>query len=180
VTPGDVWLAVYASVVVVCAATVLLRREPTLVRGRSVFLFTLVYVALAWVFLAWRHGAVTAHAVPPRVLIVALVALGVTALAAPWWFVLGGPRTAVIATMELCFGRVCAQYDRVDAGFVMKVPGGAAGGGGLHVGLHALPWSRVTAVSFRARPPHRKSDLFRRLLVKQYAGVLPTIRIRMR
>jgi hypothetical protein len=171
VTPGDVWLAAYAALAVICAATVLLRHEPTLVRGRSIFLFTVLYVAIAWGFLAWREAVV-----PPRVWITAVVALGVSALVAPWWFVLGGPRTAVVAIMEICFGRVCAQYEHVDAGFVMTVPGG----GGLHVGLYALPSSRVTVLSFRARPAHRKSDLFRRLLVKQYQGPLPTIRIRMR
>lgn len=171
-TSGDVWLAGYAALAIVCAATVLLRREPTLVRGRSIFLFTLLYAALAWGFLAWRDGG---GAVPTRVWIAGVVALGVSALVAPWWFVLGGPRTAVIAIMEICFGRVCAQYEHVDAGFVMTVPGGS-----LDVGLYALPSSRVTVLSFRARPAHRKSDLFRRLLVKQYQGPLPTIRIRMR
>lgn len=170
-TPGDLWLAVYGALAIVCGATLFARREPTLVRGRSVFLFTALYVALAWAMLTWRGAAI-----PPRLPIAAILVLAGTAAASPWWFVLGGPRAAVIATMEVCFGRVCAQYEHVERGFVMTVPGG----GGLHVGLHALPSSRVTVLSFRARPAHKKSDLFRRLLRKQYPGVLPTIRIRMR
>lgn len=170
VTPGAVWLAGYAAVVVICAATMWLRAEPTLVRGRSVFLFTALYVALAWGAIALREGAV-----PSRVLVAGVVALGATALLAPWWFVLGGPRAAIFETMEVCFGRVCAQYERTDGGFVMTVPGG-----GLHVRLHALPTGRATVLSFRARPAHRKGELFQRLFGKQYQGVLPTIRIRMR
>jgi hypothetical protein len=167
VTAGEICLAGFAALVVVWAATVLLRREPTLVRGRTVFLFTALYVALAWGFLAWVD-----RAVPPRALGVGIVALAVSAAVAPWWFVLRGPRTAVLATIEVCFGRVCAQYDKVGAGFVMKIPGGT-----LRVGVHALSAS-VTVLSFRARPAHKKSDLFRSLLAKQYPGMLPTIRIR--
>jgi len=170
VTPGDAWLAGFAALVVVCAATVLVRREPTLIRGSTVFLFTVLYVALAWAFLAWREGAV-----PPRLLITGAVALAVGALMAPSWFVLGGPRSDVVAMIEVCFGRVCAQYARAGTGFVMTVPGG-----GLHVRIHTLPTKRMTVLSLRARPAHKKSDLFRRLLVKQYRGVLPTMRIRMR
>jgi hypothetical protein len=172
VTSGDFWLLAYAALIVVSAATVLVRREATLVRGGSVFLFTIAYVALAAVVLAWRSGVA---AVPARVAIAGVVLLAVTALLAPWWFVLGGPRSEVVSVMEVCFGRVCAQYERVGEGFRMTVPGG-----GLHIQLHTLPLGRVTVVSFRARPPHRKGELFRRLFVKQYRGALPTIRIRMR
>ena len=144
-TPGDVWLAGFAALVIVCAATVLLRCEPTLVRGGTIFFLSALYVALA-----------------------------VSASLAPWWFVLGGSSTAVIAIMEECFKRVCARYERSNTGFLMTVPGG-----GLHIRLHDLSPARVTALSFRARPAHRKGDLFLRLLRKQYQGVLPTIRIRM-
>jgi hypothetical protein len=169
VTPGDVWLAGFAALVIVCAATVLLRREPTLVRGGTIFFLSALYVALACGFLAWRGDSV-----PPHVLIAGLLALAVSASLAPWWFVLGGSSNAVIAIMEECFKRVCARYERSDAGFVMSVPGG-----GLHIRLHDLSPARVTALSFRARPAHRKGDLFLRLLRKQYHSVLPTIRIRM-
>ena len=152
--------------------TVFVRPEPTLLRGRTVLLFTVLYVAVASGFLAWRDADI-----PSGVLIAAIVALIASALMAPWWFVLGGPHTAVDAIIEICFGRICATYERSDTGFVMLVPGG----GGLHVGVHALPSSRITVLSLRARPGpmHKKGDLFRRLLVKQYHGVLPTIRIRM-
>jgi hypothetical protein len=169
VTLADAWLAGFAALFVVCAATVFLRKEPTLVRGSTVFLLIVLYVALGWGVLAWRGGTV-----PSRALIGGLVALGASALLTPWWFVLGGPRAAVISPIEVCFGRVCAQYRASGSGFVMTVPGGD-----LHVRLHAVPSSRMTVLSLRARPSHRKSDLFRRLLIKQYRGMFPVIRIRM-
>lgn len=167
-SPATAWLAGYAGLVVLAALTVLLRREPSLLRGRPAFTFTLAYLAAAWAHLAWRD-------VVPPVLVVgaAAVALAATAAAAPWWFVIGGPRAAVVSTLEVCLGRVCAVYERTPAGFVMAVPAG-----GLHIGVHALPFTRVTVVSLRPRPPHRKGDLLGRLFVKQYRGVLPTLRIR--
>lgn len=168
--PGDVWIAAYALGIAAAAATVFLRRDASLLRGRSLFIFTLAYVTLALGSLWLRQGAI-----PARVLIAGVAAVAVTASLAPWWFVLGGPRASVVETIEVCLGRVCARYERVDGGFVMAVPGG-----GLHLRLHALPTERFTVLSFRARPAHRKGALFQRLLAKQYRGVLPTLRVTMR
>lgn len=153
-----------------CGVTVAVRREPSLVRGRSVFLFTLAYVAIGLAALSWSD-----RAVPGGVVLAALLIVAAAGVLAPWWFVLGGPRSAVIATLEICFGRVCAAYERTTHGFVMTVPGGR-----LHVNAHALPNGRFTLVWFRARPEHRKGVLFRRLFAKQYRGPLPTLRIRIR
>lgn len=167
-TSGTPWLIAFAALVVVSAATVFLRKEPSLVRGSTVFLFTLLYVALAWSFLAWRTGGI-----PARMLAAGIIALALAGLMAPWWFVFGGPGTAVAGIIEVCFGRVCAQYRRVDAGYVMTVPGGD-----FHVRLHAAPVRSLTLLSFREAPAHRKGHLFRQLLRKQYRGALPTVRIR--
>jgi hypothetical protein len=167
-TPGVPWVAAYAALVVLSIATVMLRPEPTLLRGRTLFLFTAVYVALAWGWLAWRGGPPT-----PQALAIGGAALIVSAAATPWWFVFGGARTVLISTIEVCFGRVCAQFERTHSGFMMTVPGG-----GMHVRMHTFLAPRVTMVSFRTRPAHRKGQLFQRLLLKQYRGVLPTIRIR--
>jgi hypothetical protein len=166
---ADLVLAGYAAVVLVGALTVLVRSTPSLVRARSVFLFTLVYFAVAAAGLQLGHASIPRH-----VGVAAVVAVVLTAGLAPWWFVLGGPHAAVVETMEVCFGRVCAQFERDHSGFRMSVPGGS-----LDVSVHALHVQRVTAISFRARPRHRKGDLFRGLLAKQYPGALPTIRIRM-
>lgn len=170
-SPGSGWLAGYAAIVAVCAITVLVRREPTLLRGRSAFTFTTLYVALAWAALAWQDARVFPFS--PLGFGAAAVAMVITGTAAPWWFVLGGPHAAVVSTLEVCLGRVCAVYERKDTGFIMKIPAG-----GMHISVHALPWTRVTVVSLRAKPPYKKADLLRRLFAKQYRGVLPTLRIR--
>jgi hypothetical protein len=173
VSAANAWLAGYAAIVALCAITVLVRREPTLLRGRSAFIFTTLYVALAAASIAWRHTRSTPAS--PLAIASAAIALTITAIAAPWWFVLGGPRAAVVSTLEICLGRVCAVYERKDAGFIMTIPAG-----GMHISVHALPWTRVSVVSLRAKPPYRKADLLRRLFAKQYRGVFPTLRIRIR
>jgi hypothetical protein len=168
--PGGAWAAaiVYAGLVAVSAATVLLRPEPSLVRGRHAFVFTVLYVAAAWAML--RSSAT---AIPAPLMALAGAAVVSTAALAPWWFVLGGPRAAVVSTLEVCLGRVCAVYERTEAGFQMKVPTGD-----MLISVRALPWTRVTVISLRSRPRHRKSDLLRRLFAKQYRGAFPTPRIR--
>lgn len=169
-SPADAWLAGYAAVVATAALTILLRRAPTLLRGSVVFLFTIGYLVVASAVLAWRDADIPARAIGAAVGLVL-----VTGAMAPWWFVIGGPRTAIGEIIETCFGRVCARYERTSRGFVMTVPGG-----GLHVGVHPLGTERMTALRFRERPPHKKGELFRRLLIKQWSGPLPTIRIRIR
>lgn len=173
-SPGSAWLAGYAAIIALCAITVLVRREPTLLRGRSAFTFTTLYVALAWVSVAWLDARGSRFSLfSPFDLGAAALAIAITAIAAPWWFVLGGPRAAVVSTLEACLGRVCAVYERTDAGFIMKIPAG-----GMRVSVHTLPWTRVSVVSLCAKPPHKKADLLRRLFAKQYRGVFPTLRIR--
>ena len=168
--PADAWLAGYAAVVATAALTILLRRAPTLLRGSVVFLFTIAYLVIATAALLWSGTGIPARAICAAVGLALL-----TGAMAPWWFVIGGPRTAIGEIIETCFGRVCARYERTSRGFLMTVPGG-----GLHVGLHPLGTDRMTALRFRERPPHKKGELFRRLLIKQWSGPLPTIRIRIR
>lgn len=167
-SPGSAALLGYGAIVALCAITVFVRREPTLLRGRSAFIFTTLYVAVAFVSIAWQHAHVSPFAVGA-----AIVAIVITGIAAPWWFVLGGPRAAVVSILEVCLGRVCAVYERTDAGFLMKMPAG-----GMRISVHALPWTRVSILSLRAKPPYKKADLLRRLFAKQYRGVFPTLRIR--
>lgn len=170
IAPADGWVLGYVAIALIAGVTVHARREPALLRGSSVLLFTVAYVAIAGVGL-YRSG----NTITPLALTSAVVAVALALGLAPWWTVIGAPRASVIDTIEICFGRVCATYRAAERGFVMDVPGGA-----LLIRLHALPIGTATLISFRARPRHKKSDLLRRLVGKQYRGVLPTIRIRMR
>lgn len=150
--------------------TITLRRSPTLFRGGHFLVLTALFGAAGAV-----HLAIRADAVPLRVIVAGAVALGVALLMSPYWFVIGGPRSAIPEVIQLCFRRVCAEFTRSGDGFAMVVPGGA-----MLVRVHALPFARVTAMSFLARPPHRKGMLFRQLLVKQYAAPYPTLKITIR
>lgn len=172
IAPANGWVLGYVAIALIAGVTVLARREPALLRGSSVLLFTVAYVAIAAAALYW-----TGHPITRLAAAFAGVALALAVALAPWWTVIGAPRASVIGTIEVCFGRVCATYRAAGAGhgFVMDVPGGA-----LHIRLHALPVGNATLISFQASPRHKKGDLLRRLLGKQYSGVLPTIRIRMR
>jgi hypothetical protein len=170
VTPADLALAGYAMVIGVALVTVRVRQGPTLLRGTTALIFTAAYAAVAWALLAWRGGDV-----PLRVAAAAAIALVLSAMMTPWWFVFGGSRSGALAIVQGCFPRVCANYEGTDTGFVMQVPGGQ-----LRIDLRALPVTRITLLSFRASPRHRKGDLLRGLVRKQYPAVLPTIRIRIR
>jgi len=83
-----------------------------------------------------------------------------------------GVRTA--ETMALCAGRLCLTGERTADGYRFELPGGA-----LDVRLRAAG-GLATLITLRAEPPHRKSELFEKLVRKQYRGALPVIRIRLR
>lgn len=160
-------MAGYVALVIVLALTIALRRSPALFRGGRFLVVTALFIAAAAV-----HLAVRGEAAPMRALLAGGIALGVALLMSPYWFVIGGARTDVPGVIQLCFRRVCAEFSRTGESFAMVVPGGA-----MLVRMHSLPFQRVTAISFLARPPHRKATLFRQLLVKQYASPYPTLRI---
>ncbi len=82
-TPGTAWLLAFLAVVTVSAVTIAVRKEPTLVRGATVFRFTILYVAIAWGVLAWRTGGI-----PPRMLVAGLIAGVISQAMAPWWYCL--------------------------------------------------------------------------------------------
>ena len=144
---------------------VLVRREPTIVRGDWIFLLTSLYVLLT--------GAVTALR-GDRFSLGMLVAT-VLVLLAGWyaqsrWWVIGVRPDAVAATIEECAGRLCAPAERASGSCTVTVPGGS-------IRLRIAPAGRSTVIVFVASAKHRKTHLFRRLLAKQYRSVMPTIRI---
>jgi hypothetical protein len=153
--------------VIVLAVTILARRSPTLFRGGHFLVVTGMIVAAAAM-----HLAVIGEPVPLRVFVIGALALGLALLMSPYWFVIGGTRAAIPDVIQLCFRRVCADFTRSGDGFAMVVPGGA-----MLVRMHPLPFDRITAISFLPRPAHRKGELFRKLLVKQYAAPYPTLKI---
>jgi hypothetical protein len=159
------WAAAYVVLVVAASVVVLARREPTVVRGDSVFLLTALYVLLAAGVTALRGGRFS----------LGVLAASVAVLLAGWflrsrWWVIGAEPDVVTTTIEECASRLCAPSERGTGECRVIVPGGA-----LH--LRIAPAGRSTMIVFVADARHRKAQLFRRLLAKQYRAVTPTIRL---
>ena len=159
------WAAAYVVLVVAAFVVVLGRREPTIVRGDRIFLLTALYVLLAAGVTAVRGGRFS----------LGVLAASVAVLVAGWllrsrWWVIGAGPDVVATTIEECASRLCAPSERGTNECRVMVPGGA-------VHLRIVPARRSTMIVFVADATHRKAQLFRRLLAKQYRAVTPTIRL---
>jgi hypothetical protein len=159
------WAAAYVVLALAAFVVVLARREPTIVRGDRIFLLTALYVLLAATVIALRGGRLS----------LGVLAVSVAALLAGWllrsrWWVIGAEPDTVAATIEECAARLCAPSERGTGECRVMVPGGA-------VHLRVAPAGRSTMIVFVADAKHRKAQLFRRLLAKQYRAVTPTIRL---
>jgi hypothetical protein len=160
-----VWAAAYLVVAAAAAGIVLARREPTVVRGDWVFLLTSLFVLVAATVTAWRGGRFS----------LGLLAVTVLVLMAGWlvqarWWVVGASSDAVATTVGECASRVCAPTTRAGAECTVTVPGGI-------IRLRIAPAGDATVIVFMTNAKHRKAQLFRRLLAKQYHSVMPTIRV---
>ena len=160
-----VWTAVYVAIVAVAAVAVLARREPTIVRGDWVFLVTALFMLLAAVVTALRGERFSLGALAG----VAVVLFAGWVIKSRWW-VVGAESAVVIATIEECAQRLCAPARRAPGECLVSVPGGV-------LRLRIERAGRSTMIVFVSTARHRKVDLFRRLLAKQYRSVVPTIRL---
>ena len=159
------WAAVYVVLVAAAAVVVTVRREPTVVRGDWVFLLTSLYVLLAAATAAWRgeRFSLGVLAATVAVLIVGWM------LQARWWIV-GATSDVVVSHVEQCASRLCAPATRTPNECTISVPGGA-------MRLRFTRAGGSTMIVFVSSAKHKKVELFRRLLAKQYRAVMPTIRI---
>ena len=159
------WAAAYVALVIVAAAVVLARREPTIVRGDWVFLLTSLFVLLVAMVSALRGNRFS----------LGMLLATIVVLLAGWfvqsrWWVIGVPPDAVTTTIEECAARLCAPSVRAAGACTVTVPGGA-------VRLRVAPVGGSTVIQFVASSRHRKAHLFRGLLAKQYRPVMPTLRV---
>jgi F0F1-type ATP synthase membrane subunit a len=160
------WAIAYVALGLVAAALVLARREPTIVRGDWLFLLTALYILVAAVVTAARGGRFSLGDLASAVLV----------LVAGWlvqsrWWVVGAAPASVLATIEECASRLCAPAATSPGACTLTVPGG-------HVRVRLAPAMLAsTLIVFEASTRHRKTELFRRLLAKQFRPVMPTIRL---
>ena len=160
-----VWAAAYVALVGVAVVLVRSRREPTIVRGDWIFLLTALYALVAAAVTALRGGRFSLGVLAGTV----LVLLAGWLVQSRWW-VVGAGADAVTATIEECASRLCAPSARAAGHCTVTVPGGA-------VRLRIAPAGESTMIVFVESARHRKAQLFRRLLAKQYRSVIPTIRL---
>ena len=159
------WATAYVVIAVAAAALVLVRRDPTIVRGDWIFLLTALFVLLAAI----------ATAVTGSRFSLGELAGVVAVLIAGWfvqarWWVVGAAPAAVGVMVDECASRLCAPLARTGQDAVVTVPGGA-------IRMRIAPAGRSTVIVFLSSAKHRKVALFRRLLSKQYRAVMPTLRV---
>jgi hypothetical protein len=159
------WAAAYVALVLAASVVVRARREPTIVRGDWIFLLTALYVLIGAAVTALRGGRLS----------LGVLSGAVVVLLAGWfiqsrWWVIGQDSGAVVTAIEECASRLCAPSARGSDHLTLAVPGGV-------VHLRVAPVGRSTMIVFVASARHRKVQLFRRLLAKQYKSVMPTIRL---
>jgi hypothetical protein len=159
------WAIAYAVVMALALVVVVSRREPTIVRGDWVFLVTSLFVLLAAVVSALRGERFSLG-----VLAATVVVLLVGWIVQSRWWVVGATSSAVTATIDECASRICAATTHSAGESSIAVPGGA-------VRLRVAPAGGSTMIVFVASSRHRKAELFRKLLAKQYRSVMPTIRV---
>ncbi len=160
------WAIAYVALGLVATAIVQARREPTIVRGDWLFLLTALYVLLAAIVTAARGGRFSLGVLAAS----SLVLLAGWLLQSRWW-VVGAPSAAVTAAVEECAARLCAAATTSQGSCTVVVPGGV-------VRLRITPVTAAsTMIVFVESARHRKTELFRRLLAKQYRPVMPTIRL---
>jgi hypothetical protein len=167
-TADSWWLVAYAVTIGTVAFTAALRREPTLLRGRSLFLLTAVFTAL-WL------GSLTLDGRRPSLtaLVVAGAFLALTFALRARWLVVRAMPTVVdqsIADSARRLLLVCegAPGNRriVCSTCFLDVRAGPIGWIGTHITLPLLP-------------RERRLELFRKLLGKQYRSAVPLPRIRL-
>ena len=143
-----------------------LRRRPVLLRGRTLLAFTVLFAV------ASTAASVTATGSVPA----ALLVFEVAALAAAWgargrWLIVHATPEAVGAAVERCTRMLCASVERAGDAYAVPLAGGA-------LRLTVRRASRQAAVvAFAGATRQKKAVLLRRLLAKQYDGVLPRIKL---
>ena len=156
-------LAAYGAGVVAAVAAAALRPGATLWRGGGVVVFSTLFLAPGLVAMASGR--------PPA------LTLAFGALILAWWvlrsrwLVIGAKADALGGALAECAGKVRAPCEPAAGGYRVRIADGA-----LEVRIRPLG-ARLTLVTFDPCP-HRKARLLRQLLAKQFAGALPTVRVR--
>ena len=159
----DVWLVVaYAGIIGTVVTAAAVRREPTALRGRSLFILTATTTMLWAVFLLVNQRRPSAIS---SVLVAG--ALVVTFLLRSRWLVVRATPAVVDESITGSARRLLLVCEGVPG--ARRIVCSA-----LVLDVHSTPFGWVgTQVKLSHLPRHKKLDLFRSLLGKQYKGAMP-------
>ncbi|MGQ0641993.1 MAG: hypothetical protein ACT4P6_14680 [Gemmatimonadaceae bacterium] len=163
------WAIGYVGLLIFVATRATVGREATFCSGQFLFRFTVVYAVFALL-----AALLTRRSIPVSVLVVLLGLIVATWLLRGRALIVGETRLRTSEKIGECARRLCLTADRTVAAHRFVLPGGA-----LDVHLRSVP-GLATLMTLRAQPPHRKAELFSKLMAKQYRSPLPVLRIRMR
>jgi hypothetical protein len=139
---------------------------PTLWRGNALFFFNGIFIAASIIAIAVKGARPTPAFVGFDVVLV---------VAAVWmrgvWLLLHVDRTRAEQILEDCFEKTRAKYVRAEAGYVLTVAEAQ-----IRVSLE--PLGDAIRLRFVGSLRSKKAGLIRALIMKQFRGPFPALRMR--
>jgi hypothetical protein len=160
------WIAAYVAVVLLWCAVLVLSRAPTLWRGSSLLFFNAPFIVASLAAMAVKRVGPTGALVVFDVVLIAAVVL-----LRDVWLLLHIDRERVGQILEDCFEKTRARYARADYGYVLTV---AENQMRVMVGE---PRSGAVRLRFTGNTQSKKAQLIRALVVKQFSGSFPALRL---
>lgn len=180
-----VWIAAYLAVLLAGCLLAAVRSEPTVLGGSSFLVFNAAFVAVSLTVSLLSGQAVSGQAVGHAVSAAlttfwALLLLG-SWIARSFWLIIRAGSGEVREIVETCLVMVRIAFEKSQCGFTV-----AAGPTSvatrpveLRIRIRDLP-PGCALIRFQGRARHRKLELLKHLLAKQFRGVLPQLRVRTR
>jgi hypothetical protein len=160
------WIIAYIVALVVWLVVLIVRRAPTLWKGRSLLSLNVVVLAV----IAASQVAGGGRAKPELLAFEAFLLLS-GALASEIWLLLHIRRPEIERVLERCFKKTLARYERATNGYVV-----APGGDEMKVSL--APLGPATRIRFSGAKTSRKAGLIKSVFTKQFKASFPKPRFR--
>jgi hypothetical protein len=160
------WIIAYVVALIVWLVVLMVRRAPTLWKGRSLLWLNAVVFAV----IAVNQVGSGSRADSELIAFEALLLLS-GALASEIWLLLHIRRPEIEKVLEKCFKKTLARNERAANGYVVS-----PGGDEMRVSL--TPFGRVTRIRFSGARTSRKAGLVKSVFTKQFKTSFPKPRFR--
>jgi hypothetical protein len=160
------WIAAYIAAILLWSVALMTGNAPTLWRGNSLFLFNGLFIAASVV-------AVAAMGLRPTLALAGfdVVLIVVAVLVRNVWLLLHVDRAGAEQILEDCFEKTRARYTGTQGDYALTVAESQ-----LRVLLDAL--GPVIRLRFLGDLRSKKAGLIRALIMKQFRGSFPALRMR--